>query len=114
MSWRTLARGLYGPATVEHTVPPADVIPARRPVIDPAEAEAIEQASRVEVALRLVDAALYAERAKPTGHRNVERLNLALEVRLALQPPASGSEVLHDAPPPLRTAVNGSYRWYAS
>jgi hypothetical protein len=113
MSWRTLARGLYGPAAVEHTVPPADVIPARRPVIDPAQADAIEQASRAEVALRLVEEVLLAETAKPTGHRNVDRYNLALEVRLALQP-QPGTQVLHDSPaPPLRTAVNGSYRWYA-
>jgi hypothetical protein len=117
VSWRTIRRGLYGPATVEHTVPPADVV---APTLDDtAESTTLERAARVAEALRLVEAALYreAKRGRDTGTRNPDLANLCLEVRSALRPSPPGSEVLHEAPP--RFATGGplrpsDYRWYGS
>lgn len=86
------------PVDMQFTVPPADIVPGfQLPAALPANAEA-EYAARIDVALRLIAGVLEDESHKPTGTRNVARFDLALEVRSALRPSASGSEVLREVP----------------
>jgi hypothetical protein len=118
--WTTFRRGLYGTPTVDHTVPPADIVPGfpadACPEVVFDESAEVEQRAQIRAVTRLVHRTLLTESLKAEGMRNTELVDLCLEVRSALQPSAPGSEVLREAPPaaPLRTAVNGSYRWYAS
>jgi hypothetical protein len=118
VSWRSLYRGLAGPVTVEHTVPPADIVPGFDQPVDTPEAAELEQAARVRAVTRLVHRTLLTESLKAEGMRNTELIDLCLEVRSALQPSAPGSEVLREAPPaaPLRAIAPrfGSFRGYAS
>lgn len=80
-------------------VPPADIVPGFVELDDTPAAVELEQTARVREALRLVEAVLEEERRRPSGFRNVERFDMALDLRSALHPSAPGSEVLREAPP---------------
>jgi hypothetical protein len=84
-AWRDFARNLRKPIEVERTVAPADIVPGFQPATAP-DNTAAEEASRIDAAIRAVDAALQAERAKPEHDRNHGVYALALDVRLALEP----------------------------
>lgn len=118
-TWQRIRDRFVTPIDVQFTVPPADIIPGFPTLDDTPEAAELEHHARHLAALRLVHAVLEEERAKPHGFRNVERFDLALELRSALQPSAAGSEVLRETPPVgIRYAAGGpvqrnGYRWYA-
>jgi hypothetical protein len=85
------------PVTVEHTVPPADVVPTDTP-----EVVASEQHARMRHILRLAQRTLLFESGKPVGLRNTALIDLCLEIRSALLPSAPGTEVLREPPLPVQ------------
>jgi hypothetical protein len=87
------------PVTVDHTIVPADVVPADTP-----EVVASEQHARMRHILRLAQRTLLFESGKPVGLRNTALIDLCLEIRSALLP--SDPEVLREPPLP----VQGRYR----
>lgn len=107
-AWSAFSRRRNGPVRVEHTVPPADVVPLDHllrgkdivMVDTPAAVELEDRARRAE-ALRLVEAALAREsnRARKIGMRNADLADLCLEVRSALRPAPADAEVLREVPP---------------
>lgn len=89
------------PVTVEHTVAPRDVVP-----VDTAETIHAELLARIKHAARLAERKLFEQSGKPEWLRDVELVDLCLDVRSALRPSAPGSEVLRELPPvPVRYAV---------
>lgn len=96
---RWLVGQFFTPIQVEFTVPPADVVPGALTLDDTPAAVELEQSARLAEAVRLVEAVLEEERRRPSGCRNVERFDMALDLRSALRPSAPGSEVLREVPP---------------
>lgn len=92
MSWRNLSRYLVTPVdrptvTVQHTVPPADVIPVE-----------LEQEARTRHMLRYVQRTLLEESLKDPVFRNTGLIDFCLGARSILQPAPADAEVLREAP----------------
>lgn len=103
MSWRNLSRYLVTPVerptvTVQHTVPPADVIPAALVLDDTAEAVELEQEARTRHMLRYVQRTLLEESLKDPVFRNTGLIDFCLGARSILQPAPADAEVLREAP----------------
>lgn len=103
--WHEFTRRLFTPIDVQHTVAPADVVPLDdllgEPVVldDTPAAVDLEQGARLKHAARIVHRTLVAESLKEGPQRNVELMDLCLELRSTLRPSAPGSEVLREVPP---------------
>lgn len=95
---RRVAGWVFTPIQVEFIVPPADVVDLD--LDDTPAAAEIEHSARVTEALRLVELALAREsnRARKTGTRNPDLVDVCLEVRSALLPSPPDAEVLREVP----------------
>jgi hypothetical protein len=103
--WSSFYRRVTAPIRLDHTVPPADVVPLRdllggRDVVmvETPESAELEQAARLTHAARIVHRTLVAESLKVPELRNMALTDLCLELRSTLRPSAPGSEVLREVP----------------
>lgn len=111
-AWRTFYRNLRQPIRVEHTVPPADIVPGFDASPEVVSDDTAEQQARLRAVTRIVHRALLTESLKTEGSRNRGLYDLALDLRLALQPAPAETP-----PEPLLRAVAprfGSFRGYAA
>jgi hypothetical protein len=100
-TWQRFFARLVTEIDRQPTVPPTGIVPGFPPLDDTPAAAELEHDARVGEALRLVEAALAreSERARKTGMRNPDLVDVCLEVRSALQPSPPDAEVLREVPP---------------
>lgn len=96
-----------GPVDVEHTVPPADIVPTGAALL-------MDTQTRILHSVDVIDDALFRQYQQFPEDRNGELIDVLLDLRSTLCPSMPDAEVLRERPWARavgRAAVPGSAAW---